>query len=118
MYAIRSYYGDRFNAGLSTSVDKAPDLWIGIPSADEEMMALAQKNGIVPGPELGEEDDPILQHRALGHGPLRWRRGFRCRRDGGAGQEAGKIARIGWLTLGSPGGPFVESFRQGSYNFV
>lgn len=28
-------------------------------------------------------------------------------------QEAGKIARIGWLTLGSPGGPFVESFRQG-----
>ena len=26
-------------------------------------------------------------------------------------QEAGKVARIGWLSLGSPGGPFMESFR-------
>jgi len=52
---LKEAFDERFGAEISPSEGKQPGIWIGIPSADEELMALARKKEIVPGKELGDE---------------------------------------------------------------
>lgn len=48
-------YSRRYASGVLAGKGSAPDIWIGLPSADEELMELARKKDLVPGEELGEE---------------------------------------------------------------
>ena len=48
-------YRERFGITLVEEDSKAPGIWIGIPSRDEELRELALKKGMMPGGELGRE---------------------------------------------------------------
>ncbi len=52
---LQEAYEERFGAGVVLSEEKAPGIWIGIPSLDEALMEVARKKGIVPTEALGDE---------------------------------------------------------------
>jgi len=45
----------KYGVELEAGDEARPTLWIGLPSANEALMAIAEKKGIVPGPDLGKE---------------------------------------------------------------
>ena len=48
-------FSDRDDIEIQEGDDNSPDIWVGIPSADNSLLELVRKKGIEPGSELGEE---------------------------------------------------------------
>jgi hexosaminidase len=52
---LSTTFSDRGDIEIQVGDDKSPDIWVGIPSADNSLLELVRKKGIEPGSELGEE---------------------------------------------------------------